>query len=233
EEATAAFQIGLQLRASRYFLGAQPPGDSDDFLIRPDKNPNTRGVHLVAEAFGVKLEDAAAIDGVKALVAMRTDGLDADKLARMEVFIAIAQNEDAAASEADVTLPCESVYEQDGTLINWYGRLQRTWDSVPAPVGDAAPGWSWAKRLLDGLGGVGPTSPAEAFRTLAARSPHLTGFSLDQLPEEGIVIEALLPREWPARAPRPLPGPGAHSVRGPQTTPPGMKVGDEASGGSR
>lgn len=231
EEATAAFQIGLQLRASRYFLGKQPAGDSDDFLIRPDKNPNTRGVQLVAEAFGVKLEDASAIDGVKALVAMRTDGLHPDKLARMEVFIAIAQNDDAAASEADVTLPCESVYEQDGTLINWYGRLQRTWDSLPAPVGDAAPGWSWAKRLLDGLGGVGPTTAAEAFKALAGKSPHLAGLSLEQLPDEGIVIEALLPSQWPSRAPRPVPS--AHTVRGPQTTPPGMKVGDEASGGSR
>ncbi|HZR08812.1 MAG TPA: 2Fe-2S iron-sulfur cluster-binding protein [Myxococcales bacterium] len=231
EEATAAFQIGKQLRASRYFFGGQPAGDSDDFLIRADKNPNTRGVQLVAEAFGVKLEDASGIDGVKALVAMRTDGLPAEKLAAMEVFIAIAQNEDAAAMEADVTLPCESVYEQDGTLINWYGRLQRTWDSLPAAVGDAAPGWSWAKRLLDGLGGVGPTTAADAFRTLAELSPHLAGFSFDGLPDDGIVIEALLPAQWPARAPRPLPG--AHSVRGPQTTPPGMKVGDEASGGSR
>ncbi|HTO95976.1 MAG TPA: 2Fe-2S iron-sulfur cluster-binding protein [Myxococcales bacterium] len=229
EEAAAAFQIGAQLRASRYFLGSQPAGDSDDFLIRADKNPNSRGVRLVAEAFGVKLEDAEAVDGVKALVAMRTDGLPAGKLARMEVFVAIAQNEDAASAEADVNLPCESVYEQDGTLINWYGRLQRTWDSLPAPVGDAAPGWSWAKRLLDGLGGVGPTSAAEAFRTLAAKSPHLEGLTFEALPEDGIVLEALLPKEWPARAPRPLPG--AHSIRGPR--PPAVKVGDEASGGSR
>jgi NADH dehydrogenase/NADH:ubiquinone oxidoreductase subunit G len=166
---------------------------------------------------------------VKALVAMRTDGLQGGQ--RFEVFVAIAQNEDAACAQADVTLPCESVYEQDGTLINWYGRLQRTWDSVPAPVGDAAPGWSWAKRVLDGLGGVGPTSAAEAFYALAAKSPLLSGLSFDDLPEGGIVLEALLPKEWPARAPRPLPG--AHSVRGPQTTPVGMKVGDEASGGSR
>ena len=149
----------------------------------------------------------------------------------MEIFVAIAQNEDAGLAEADVALPCQSVYEQEGTLVNWYGRLQRTWASLPAPRGDAAPGWSWAKRLLDGLGGTGPTSAADAFRALAAKSAHLSGLSLEQLPENGLVLEALLPKEWPARAPRPLPG--AHSIRGPQTTPPGMKAGDEASGGSR
>ena len=179
----------------------------------------------------MKLEVAHGIDRVKALVAMRTDGLPADKLARLEVFVAIAQNEDAATAEADVTLPCKSVYEQDGSLINWYGRLQRTWESVPAQRADTAAGWSWAERILTGLGGSGSKSVAAAFRTLAERSPHLNGLSFEQLPDEGIVLEALLPQDWPARAPRPLPG--AHSVRGPQTTPPGMNVGDEASGGSR
>src|SRR5207302_3319894 len=81
EEAAAALQLGAQLGASRYFLGSRPQGDSDDFLIRADKNPNTSGILLAAEAFGVKLEVANGIDRVKALVAMRTDGLPADKLA--------------------------------------------------------------------------------------------------------------------------------------------------------
>jgi NADH-quinone oxidoreductase subunit G len=231
EEAAAAFQLGAQLRATRYFIGGQPPGNSDDFLIRPDKNPNTNGVRLVAEAFGTKLEDLSSIDRVKALVAFRTDGLPADKLARFELLVAIAQNDDAAAAEADVTLPCQSVYEQEGSLVNWYGRLQRTWPSVAAQRGDAAPAWSWAERLLSGLGGTGHRSAAAAFRSLAEKSPHLMGLSFDHLPEEGIVLERLLPFQWPARAPRPQPG--GHSTRGPQTTPPGMKVGDEASGGSR
>jgi NADH-quinone oxidoreductase subunit G len=231
EEAAAAFLLGAQLGATHYFLGGQPAGDSDDFLIRPDKNPNTSGVRLTAEAFGVKLYDIQSIDAVKALFAMRTDGLPADRLARLEVFVAVAQNDDAAASEAHVALPCKSVYEQDGSLINWYGRLQRTWESVPAQRADAAPGWSWAERLLSGLGGSGPKSAAAAFRTLAEKSPHLTGLSFDELPEDGIVLEALLPTEWPTRTPRPAPA--GHSTRGPQTTPPGTKVGDEASGGSR
>ena len=102
----------------------------------------------------MKLE--AQVTGVKALFAVRTEGLSTDKLAGVEVFVAAAQNESAVAALADVALPCNSVYEQEGTLVNWYGRLQRTWPSVPAPRGDAAPGWSWAARILDGLGGAGP-----------------------------------------------------------------------------
>ncbi|MGE5047003.1 MAG: 2Fe-2S iron-sulfur cluster-binding protein [Deltaproteobacteria bacterium] len=229
EEAVAAFQLGAHLGAQRYFTGGLPDGDQDDFLIRADKNPNRNGVRLVAEAFGVKLEEQIA--GVKALFALRTAGLSAEKLSGVELFVAVAQNENAVAARADVTLPCNSVYEQEGTLVNWYGRLQRTWPSVPAPRGDAAPGWSWAARILEGLGGAAPKSAAEAFAALAQKSPHLQGLALDSIAEDGMVLEGLMPREWPARAPRP--SPGAHSIRGPQTTPPGMKVGDEASGGSR
>jgi len=200
EEATSAFLLGAELGASRYFLCGKPPGKHDDFLVRGDKNPNTRGVQLAAQAFGVTLEEAAAIDGsVKALVAFRTDGLT--KLPKPpEVFVAISQNE----FEASVVLPCESVYEQDGSLVNWYGRLQRTWDSVPAPRGDAAPAWRWAERILTGLGATnGPQSAADAFEALAQRLPDLQGLRFEQIPDDGIVLKNQLPSEWPARAPRP------------------------------
>ena len=227
EEAAAAFQLGAHIGAEHYFLGAKPPGDDDDFLIRGDKNPNTRGVQLAAHAFGVQLEEPSGIGKVKALIAFRTDGLPVDLVKRLEIFVAIAQNE---GLDAHVTLPCKSVYEQDATLINWYGRLQRTWESVPAPRGEAAPGWVWAERILTGLRAThGFHSAAAAFDALAQRSLHLSGLGFDQIPDDGIVLEGEMPTEWPKRAPRPQPG--APSIRGPR--PPAMKVGDEASGGSR
>ncbi len=105
EEAAAAFQLGAHLGAEHYFLAARPPGEDDDFLIRGDKNPNTRGVQLAAHAFGVQLEEPSGIGQVKALIAFRTDGLPADLLKRLEIFVAIAQNE---GTEAHVTLPCKS-----------------------------------------------------------------------------------------------------------------------------
>jgi NADH-quinone oxidoreductase subunit G len=232
EEAASAFLLGAQLGAARYFLGARPPGDQDDFLIRGDKNPNTRGVQLAAQAFGVKFEEPSGIDGVKALVAFRTDGLPAEKLQRLEVFIAVAQNEDAAAAEAHVVLPCQSVYEQECSLINWYGRLQRTWPAVPAQRGDSAAGWRWAAQLLEGLGATGvPRSAGDAFAALAQRSMPLGGLTLAGIPEDGLVLEGEMPTEWPARAPRPPPG--APSIRPPRPARPDMPVGDEASGGSR
>ena len=232
EEAAAAFLLGAQLGATRYFLGGNLPGDHDEFLIRGDKNPNTHGVQLAAHAFGVQLEEPSGVGSVKALVAFRTEGLPIEKLQRLEVFIAVAQNENAATAEAHVVLPCQSVYEQDCSLVNWYGRLQRTWAAVPAERGDSAPGWRWAADLLKGLGAVSfPRSADEAFEALAQKSIHLTGVKLAEIPEEGLVLEGEMPTQWPARAPRP--GPGAPSIRPPAPPRPDIKVGDEASGGSR
>jgi NADH dehydrogenase/NADH:ubiquinone oxidoreductase subunit G len=253
EEAAAALLLGREIGATRYYTGGKLPGDSDDFLIRADKNPNARGVHLVAEAFGVKLDEVKPGDIIfeKALFAFRTEGLDVLALERGELFIAIAQNEDLVTPHADVALPCASVYEQDGTLLNWYGRLQRTWPSITgsraeaagaavarADAGvatmrdsDAAPGWVWAERILAGLGFTHAIRTAQmAFALLAERASELSGLTLDRIPDEGVVLASQLPAQWPKRAPRPAAKP---ETRGPQTTPPGTKVGDEASGGSR
>ena len=204
EEAAAAFLLGQQLKAERYFLGGNPPGDHDDFLIRGDKNPNTRGVQLAAHAFGVKLEEPSALGGVKALIAFRTEGLPVELLRPLEIFVAVAQNEDAATAIAHAVLPCESVYEQECSLINWYGRLQRTWAAVPAKRGEVAPGWTWAARVLDALGFTnGPRTAAAAFDILAQRSKQLAGVTLAGIPEEGRVLEGEMPTHWPERAPRP------------------------------
>jgi NADH-quinone oxidoreductase subunit G len=232
EEATAALLLGAQLKASKYVLCGKPSGDSDEFLIRADKNPNTRGVRFAAAAFGVELEGPSALQGAKAVIAFRTDGLNAQLLQSAEILIAVAQNEDEVTAKADVTLPIKSVYEQDGTLINYYGRLQRTWEAVPLRRADTAAGWSWAERLMTGLGSAALLGDAgAAFEQLSQRAPGLLGLRLGDVPEEGVVLQPLLPASFPARAPRPQPG--AQSIRGPQTTPPGMKVSDEASGGSR
>jgi NADH-quinone oxidoreductase subunit G len=232
EEAVGAFMLGALLKASKYVLCGKTPGQSDDFLVRADKNPNAHGVKLAAQAFGVKLEGPLGLKGMKAVVAFRTDGLTAELLRSAEVLVAIAQNEDEATAKAQVTLPVKSLYEQEGTLLNYSGRLQHAWETVQAQKADTAAGWVWAERLMTGLGSAASLgSPAAAFAQLAQRSAVLSGLSLSDVGEEGIVLESLLPAEWPARAPRPQPG--AQSIRGPQTTPPGMKVSDEASGASR
>ena len=211
EEATAAFALGAQLGATKYLLGGLPAGKHDDFLVRGDKNPNTWGVQVAAKAFGVHLsagEEKGALDGVSALIAFRTDGLEQqhEALKRIEVLICIAQNEDGVTAASSVVLPVNSVYEQEASLVNWYGRLQRTWPATQQPRGDALPGWSWAGRLIAALGGPASFKTVQgAFAQLAEKEGPLHGLSFDQLTEEGMVLPSLLPTEFPKRAPRPAP----------------------------
>src|SRR5438105_9991562 len=91
EEAAAALLLGKELGAERYFLGGKPAGDSDDFLIRADKNPNTRGVKVAAEAFGVRLEEDAP-DGATALFAMTTEALSSAASHKHYILAALSTN---------------------------------------------------------------------------------------------------------------------------------------------
>ena len=215
EEAQGAFDLGAQLGASKYLLGGKPAGKGDEFLVRADKNPNRRGVEMLAQAWGVKLEAGeteGALNGVSALVAARTDGLGLHlgALERIEAFIAIAQNEDPAAQLAQVVLPVNSLYEAGGTVVNYYGRLQRSWAAIVKPRGDAQPGWAWAGQLAESLGGARAVATVQAaFASAAAKAAPLTGLEFDAISEEGRVLPALLPTEFPKRAPRPESAPAA------------------------
>jgi NADH-quinone oxidoreductase subunit G len=211
EEAVAALVLGEHLGATRFLLGANADGDSDDFLIRADKNPNRAGVELLARSFGVMLEDGATaqgLNGVRALVALRTEGLAVHKAAleRLEAFVALAQNHDEATALAHALLPVSSLYEQSASVINWYGRLQRTWPATQAPRGDAAPGWTWIDRLLAVLGAEQRIGDVGAAFELAASHAHeLVDLTFDKIPEDGVVLTELLPAQFPQRAPRPAP----------------------------
>ena len=88
---------------------------------------------------------------------------------------------------------------------------------------ESAASAAWAQTRSD-------KTAAAAFQLVASRSADLADLTLDRIPDGGVVLPRLLPRDWPARAPRPA---APSEPRGPQTTPPGTKVGDEASGGSR
>ncbi len=211
EEAQGALTLGAQLGATKYLIGGKAAGKGDEFLVRADKNPNRRGVELLAQAAGVKLESGdaeGALNGVSALIAARTDGLanHLSSLERLEVIVALAQNEDAVSRLAQVVLPINSLYEQAGTLINYYGRLQRSWPATQAPRGDALPGWSWTGKLGAALGGPAAIETVqELFAQAAAKVPALAGIEFEKISEEGQVLPGLLPTEFPKRAPHPAP----------------------------
>ena len=73
-------------------------------------------------------------------------------------------------------------------------------------------------QLLEALGSeLSIQSAAGAFQLLAAKAPELAGLSLEKIPDDGVVLTSLLPKEWPKRAPRP--GAKGEPLAAPQSAP--------------
>ncbi len=172
------------------------PADAfhDDFLVKADKNPNTRGLQLQGVALdGVDALLAAATKGaLQALVLFRSDLMAwrearavAAALERVPFLVVIDSEQREAAQFANVVLPLATFAESDGTFTNHAGRTQRFHAAVTAP-GEAQAGWRALGELLARLGETVPTDSAEAvFAALATESTGFAGMSFTSLGNTG------------------------------------------------
>jgi NADH-quinone oxidoreductase subunit G len=173
-----------------------PPGaDHDDFLIRADKNPNSRGLvlqGLAPDGAAGELVAAAATGDLAALVLHRVDltaWCEADLARRalecVPCLIVLDSEQRETVEYADVILPLGTHVESDGTFTNFAARVQRFWAAVPAP-GEARPGWQVLAELLAHIGGEGAAAHAEdVFASLAAEFAAFGGMTYASLGEAG------------------------------------------------
>jgi NADH-quinone oxidoreductase subunit G len=172
------------------------PADAfhDDFLIKADKNPNTRGLALQGIATDGAADDllrVAAEGGVQALVVHRCDLTvwkgDAARAAleRVPYLVVLDTDRRETTLFASLALPIGTYVETDGTFTNHAGRVQRLVRAV-APPGDARPGWQVLAQLLGVLTGAAPPESAAAvFDALAAECPAFGALRWDRLGEDG------------------------------------------------
>jgi len=172
----------------------------DNFLIKADKNPNSRGL----QALGLLNGGASAVDvlaaaekgEIKILIVFAADLTTAfapEKLdAALENVQVIVCDTDytGVASYADLILPIGAAPETDGTFTNNAGRVQRVRQSFPPPD-QAKPGWEALSLLGAKLGGFEPTSISEAFSELAKNSSAFTGLTYGKLGEHGAPLANL------------------------------------------
>lgn len=128
------------------------PDDADDFLITPDKTPNSRGASLVASSEGRKVGDYAALASlirsgqVKLLYVMEDDIGSVrefeDVLPKLEVLIVHASNHNMTTRHADIVLASSTFAEKHGTMINVSGRVQRVRPAIAT---------AYQERGLDGF----------------------------------------------------------------------------------
>ena len=161
--------------ASVYWTG-EPDGDSDDLLVRSDKNPNRAGVFAIfGEVPSVTvLAGRLGSGGVSGVYMMGTstpmdesaDRAFAAAAASTGLFILQSAHAGSLHDAAHVTLPSATHAEQEGTYINEDGIVQPAYAAF-APTGQALPDWAVFVRLSR-ASGVKPS-----FDSLEALQSHL------------------------------------------------------------
>ncbi|HEX9595343.1 MAG TPA: molybdopterin-dependent oxidoreductase, partial [Anaerolineales bacterium] len=189
-------------------LGAQvsaavpgKPGTSDDFLIKADKYPNTRGATLLGLA-GPEAADAGeildqALSGKLEVLWVfghdLSDAFQSKNIAEMpqkvRLFIFSGTNANPTASLAHWVLPSAAYVEKDGTYVNCHGRVQRIGCAFP-PLKDSREDW----RILLGLAGklglpCGWKGPEDIFGELAGSVAAFEGLTYKSIGTQGAALE--------------------------------------------
>jgi NADH-quinone oxidoreductase subunit G len=174
------------------------PGD--DFLIRADKNPNTRGL----QAMGLPLDGlarlafAAAQGELKLLITLRAD--PARVLGRAEFVRAMGALEhlivldtggNQTASFASQVLPIAAYPELDGSFTNFEGWVQRLYRAFEPP-GQSHAALEVIGALEKALDGVEDDYSASAvFADMARAEAAFCGLSLEGLGNHGARLNGL------------------------------------------
>lgn len=127
-------------------------GDEDDFLIRADKTPNSKGLEFlgirpITEDFVNRILDKK----IKMLYVIhdsivRLDNY-ADLVKNIEVGITHISNFDDISCKAMVIFPASTYAEVNGTLVNFQGRVQRIKPAVATLETERLPGEFSVSRL--------------------------------------------------------------------------------------
>ena len=178
-----------------------PPGHSDDFLIKSDKNPNTLG-SILQGLSGPGTPDAATI--LKEALEGRIESLwvfghDLTKFVdektlqalsdQLRLFVFSGTNETPTAPWAHWVLPTAAYVEKDGTFVNCHGRIQYFKRAFP-PLQDVREDWrvllDIARQLKQPLAW---NNVQEIFFGLTESVEVFSGLNHDEIGSKGISLE--------------------------------------------
>jgi NADH-quinone oxidoreductase subunit G len=175
----------------------KPPGSSDDFLIKADKNPNTTGAALL----GLSIPDApdaawildqalgGQLDVLWVFGQDLTNIIDEEKVrqlsAKVSLLVYSGTNENPTVPLAHWVLPTAAYMEKDGTFVNCHGRVQHIGRAFP-PLGDSREDWRVLLELAGKLGRpLDWQSPREIFEAMAESVAPFNGLTYEIIGEQG------------------------------------------------
>jgi NADH-quinone oxidoreductase subunit G len=144
-----------ELGAEQLFVGGRGPGEGDDILRHPDKNPNTAGVlGLLGDARPASFTGFVQAVDARRITRALVLGSDvpnleiAAALGRLETLVVLGTHQGTLVEQAHVALPVSTWAECEGTFVNAQGLAQRSERVVP-PIEPSQPAWQ-VVRALDG-----------------------------------------------------------------------------------
>ncbi len=166
-------------------------GADDSLLIRADKGANSTGAAWI---FGHEATEDAVLSAVARgevdtllvvgdpLDPLDTASLDAQMRGRVKHLIFVGPFLSGAAEGADVLLPAAAWAEQDGTMVNFEGRIQRVL-RCHLPRGEGRPGWKVAAEIAAGCGVTFPewSSAEDALLSIAASLDQYAGLDAEAI----------------------------------------------------
>ena len=172
-----------------------------DLALRAERAANATGARSLGFSETAALGDALKQGDALLVVGDDLDGIDASVLDRAAAIVYIGTTlPSALADRAAVVLPITNVLEEEGTLTNLRGRVQRYLQAKAAP-GVARPTWYVLADLLAACGGDGRFYlPSEVFRALASTHAAFAGLDYESLGLRGAlpVVNAPVLAEVPA-----------------------------------
>jgi NADH-quinone oxidoreductase subunit G len=173
-------------------------GADDRLLIRADKGANSTGAAwlLGADATEGRVQEALARGDVETLLVLG-DTLDPadsatldDRLrGKVKELIYVGPFLDAAARNATMLLPAAAWAEEDGTIVNFEGRIQRL-RRARLPRGEGRPGWRVASDLAQAAGVDWPawSVAGEVLAELGGEAEAWAGLDEDRIGMLGVVV---------------------------------------------
>jgi NADH-quinone oxidoreductase subunit G len=134
------------LNLERIYVAEPSQGEKDDFLLKPERSPNKKGVQEIGfNSKEINLKEIAnntdmiIIFGHYLLDQFVSEDVKA-ALDKIETKILLSSKDSELNSVVDLVLPTALIAEKNGSLTNFEGKVQ-SFEPALEPVGESLPEW--------------------------------------------------------------------------------------------
>jgi NADH-quinone oxidoreductase subunit G len=177
---------------------ADKPAESDNFLLKADRNPNTAGVLSILQPEGdanqiIQKARQGDIDLLyvfgQDLVKLLGRNAVAEMAKKVKLFVYQGSNINETCSYAHLNLPSSVYAEKDGTFTNCQKRVQRIWPAF-APLGESKADWETISLLAVKLGApLSYRNSQEIFKDIAATLAPFSEMTYEKLGDKGMLLK--------------------------------------------